>query len=76
VTVDHRARAEDVRWMADSGECATGAARRLGITFAALEKWARRFAPDDWRQLVAREPSDPFRSERAKAAASARWAIR
>ena len=75
MTIDHRARAEDMCWLADTGECATRAAERLGTTYDALEKWARAHGmAAEWRALKSRDPGDPFRSERAKAAAAVRWA--
>jgi hypothetical protein len=50
-------RAEDVRWMAETGECLTGAAKRLGTTAEALEKWLRLQCMDDERvTLLGREP--------------------
>jgi hypothetical protein len=39
--VDHQARSEDVRWLADHGETPTAAARRMGLSIDALEKWSR-----------------------------------
>lgn len=39
--IEIAARAEDIAWMADTGESATGAARRLGISRGALEKFCR-----------------------------------
>lgn len=56
--VDHCARREDVAWMAAGGEGLTGAARRLGITRTALEKWCALHAPDLLAQLRAHEPTD------------------
>lgn len=56
--VDHVERAEDVRWMADTGECLSGAAARLGITPAALEVWGRRHDRESLARLIAREPKD------------------
>lgn len=53
--VDHVARAEDVRWLADHGECATGAAVRMGLTYDALEKWSRRHQPVAWSRLLENE---------------------
>lgn len=53
---DHRR--EDLRWMAETGESATGAAQRLNLTLAALEKWCRRNEVDLWHQLLANEPTD------------------
>ena len=74
IVVDHTARAEDVRFLAASGECATGAAHRLGMTVAALEKWCRVAGlRAEWAALRAREPADPLRSETARAGAAARW---
>ncbi len=37
--IDHAARAEDLAFMAATGETVEGAARRLGITRTALEHW-------------------------------------
>jgi hypothetical protein len=54
-TVDHRTRAENVRFLADTGECATGAAQRMGLTVDALEKWARGHDPAAWSRLVENE---------------------
>lgn len=51
-------RLEDLTWMADTGESATGAAERLGISHDALEIWTRRHAPELWKRLVARDPRD------------------
>jgi hypothetical protein len=73
--VDHRARAEDVRWFVETGECLTGAARRIGITRDGLEKWLKDHSMHaELAALREREPGDPFTSGRAKAAAAARWA--
>lgn len=52
-------RIEDLTWLAETGECLTGAARRLGLTVPALEQWARRHANDAYLRLRAREPHDP-----------------
>lgn len=52
------ARLEDVRWMAETGECLDGAARRLGLTRNTLEKWLVRNAPDVLPALIARQPRD------------------
>lgn len=52
------ARLEDVQWMAETGECLDGAARRLGLTRNALEKWLSRRDPDSLRVLIARQPRD------------------
>jgi hypothetical protein len=51
-----RDRLEDVTWMTETGEYASQAAARLGISYDALEKWCRNHAPDHWRKLCAREP--------------------
>lgn len=52
-------RLEDLTFMADTGEHATGAARRLGITPEALEKWcARNGHTDLHRTLIARNPHE------------------
>lgn len=42
----NRARREDLEWMARWGETFDGAARRLGISPSALDKWLDRHAPD------------------------------
>lgn len=55
----NRRRAEDLEWMAATGENAVGAAERLGISLAALERWGRRNRPDLWATLSARNPRDP-----------------
>lgn len=44
-------RAEDLAWMAASGETLAGAAERLGISTDALTEWGRRF---DQAELVGR----------------------
>lgn len=51
-------RLEDVRWMAATGECLDGAARRLGMTRNALEKWLGRRDPAALSALIARQPRD------------------
>lgn len=54
----NRSRLEDLQWMDAGLENASGAARRLGITIEALEKWcARHGHVDIWGRLCAREPS-------------------
>lgn len=55
---EHAARLEDVRWMAETGECLDGAARRLGLSRNTLEKWLDRNAPDVLPALIARQPRD------------------
>lgn len=63
----NRARAEDVRWMAETGECLTGAAKRLGTTAEALEKWLRLQRMDNERlTLLAREPIGASHERRTK----------
>lgn len=52
------ARLEDVRWMADGGECLTGASSRLHVTREALEVWLRRRDPDTLARLIDHEPRD------------------
>jgi hypothetical protein len=54
----NEARAEDVRWMTETGECLDGAAERLGICVHALEYWLRRHAPDLLPILRERNPRD------------------
>lgn len=52
------ARHEDVRWMADTGECLDGAARRLGLSPGALARWLERNDRDALARLIARQPRD------------------
>lgn len=47
----NRERSEDLAWMADHWETPREAARRLGISLAALEKWANRRDPDVLERL-------------------------
>lgn len=72
--VDRQARIEDVRWMHDNGECAIGAARRLGIEFSVFEKWARRNVPDLWASMRARDPL-PLNPLEAQKVQVQRWAL-
>ena len=74
--IDQQARAEDVRWLAETGECLTGAARRLGTTVDALEKWcALHGLRDELNRLRAREPHVPVdQREINRRNAAARWA--
>lgn len=44
-------RLEDLQWMAETGEIPERAAARLGISLTALEQWAGRHAPEEWRRL-------------------------
>ena len=53
---ERQARIEDLAWMVECGENAEGAARRLGLTRNALERWCGNHAPDLWRRLCSREP--------------------
>jgi hypothetical protein len=60
------ARREDLAFMAEMGECLTGAAKRLGITPGTLEDWCRKHdareilallldhEPRDWHYMTAR----------------------
>lgn len=58
IIVDHAARGEDVRWLAQTGESASGAAARIGISYDALEKWCRAHDRESWQLLYANEPRD------------------
>lgn len=51
-------RLEDLRWLVETGENSPGAAKRLGITLTALEKWCRNHAPEEWRKLRSRDRFD------------------
>lgn len=51
----NRARLEDLRWMTETGENTTGAARRLGISTQALEKWCRTHTREEWQTLRSRD---------------------
>lgn len=51
----NRNRAEDLAWMARWGETFAGAARRLGISVDALEKWCDRNNTAVRNQLRANE---------------------
>lgn len=74
--IDHAARAEDIRFLAETGECLTGAARRMGLTVDALEKWAQLHGlRDELNRLRSREPYVPAdRREVNRRNAAARWA--
>jgi hypothetical protein len=52
------ARLEDARWMAETGECLDGAARRLGISKAALERWLTANDRATLSALLAKQPRD------------------
>lgn len=58
-----RHRAEDVAFLAATGESAVGAAERLGITYMALEKWCQQNMLHEWRTLVARNPAGVDRTQ-------------
>lgn len=53
-----KARLEDAAWLVETGENLTGAAARLGMKPAALNKFLVRHAPHLQRQLLARDPRD------------------
>lgn len=55
----NKARAEDIAFMAETGENAVRAAERLGLTLGALEAWATKHTPEHWVTLQARKPRDP-----------------
>lgn len=55
-------RLEDVRWMAETGECMEGAASRLGMQVKALEAWLRRYDPACLARLIAHRPRDHNRT--------------
>lgn len=71
-----QARAEDICWLAETGECLTGAARRLGTTVDALEKWCTLHGlRDELNRLRAREPHVPVdQREINRRNAERRWA--
>jgi len=56
--IDNQARTEDVIFLAETGEGLTNAARRLGLTPVALERWATRHLPEVLRTLRRNEPHD------------------
>jgi len=58
-----RDRCEDIKWMADNGESATGAAARLGISRENLENQCRRYGlTEQWHRLMIRDPRDHNRA--------------
>lgn len=60
--IDVAARLEDVRWMAETGETLTGAARRLGLDAESLAVWLRRRGAGELcRTLRGREAADEDR---------------
>jgi hypothetical protein len=71
------ARREDFLWMASTGECLEGAARRLGIKPDSLIEWCKDNGLHAEAELMrSRDPLNTAAvlSERGKAGASARWA--
>lgn len=74
--VDHAARAEDIRWFVETGESLSGAARRLGISRAGVEKWcALHDMAAELEILRRRDPLIPAdRSEINRRNAEQRWA--
>ena len=67
-------RLDDLAWMYVGGECAAGAAQRLGIQEKHLDKWARRHCPNLWRRLMARNPIPIDKVQAEKVAEQhARW---
>lgn len=73
----HRARREDLLWTAWTGESLVGAAKRIGVSVGALEKWAREqgFPRREVEAMRMRNPgADRFVAERGRAGAAARWA--
>lgn len=57
--IDQHARAEDIRWMTQTGENLTGAARRLGLTNCGLEEWCKdNGLRNEATILRSREPRD------------------
>ena len=63
-------RLEDLAWMVETGETIEGAARRLGLSQNALEKWTAENAPGLLRKLRERDvlPREAY-GRRAKARA-------
>lgn len=50
-TREINARLEDLAYMANMGETSEGAAKRLGLTYQSLERWAAKYARTQWHQL-------------------------
>ena len=44
-------RAEDLAWMARTGETTEGAATRIGLSVESLERWCDKNARETWHQL-------------------------
>jgi hypothetical protein len=76
VSVDHRVRAENIRWFTETGESLSGAARRLGISTDGVEKWCQLHGMRaELERLRAREPYLPAdRHEVNRRNAEVRWA--
>lgn len=75
IQINPNDRAEDVRWLAETGESLIGAARRLGISREALEKWLTTHQMrDELEALRRRDPADLTLMDRALAGGRARWA--
>lgn len=57
----HAARLEDLRWMAETGECMAGAAKRLGVSESAVDNFLRRHCddPELAALLMRRNPGSP-----------------
>lgn len=47
---------EDLRWMAETGESASGAAARTGVTPITLERFLRTYDLETWYVLRGRDP--------------------
>jgi len=58
--IDHQARAEDIRDLADFGASTSEAAARMGLTVDALERWSRQHARQDWSRLLKNERNRGF----------------
>ena len=60
-------RAEDLEFMAATGETHVGAARRLGMRVDSLQAWCDDNARDTWARLVANAhaPPDPVHAAAA-----------
>lgn len=58
IDAEMAARLEDCRWMAETGECLDGAARRLSLKRKTLEKWLENNDPATLASLIARQPRD------------------
>ena len=77
-------RLEDLQWLAATGENAHGAARRLGTTVEALDKWCRNHGhtalfntlsarnPRDWNR-AANQGATGLYTQTPRGQARARW---